>query len=147
LLHRAYASLASRGMRFVASHQDEDRTRLRISGGKCFVAIHDGRMIGTITWRAPGRARGTPWYERPEVAVFGQFAVAPVHQGRGFGSQLLAVVEHETAAVGAVELALDTAEPAEELIRFYAKRGFRFIEYTRWDEVNYRSVVMSKRIQ
>ena len=50
--------------------------------------------------------------------------------------------------VGAAEIALDTAETAEELIRFYLKRGYRFIEHVTWtDVVNYRSVVLSKRVE
>ena len=28
----------------------------------------------------------------------------------------------------------------------YTKRGYRFIEYSQWDIVNYRSVILSKRL-
>jgi GNAT superfamily N-acetyltransferase len=146
LLHRAYGALAERGMRFFASHQDEDQTRKRIARGECYLAIHQTRMIGTITWRDAGQTSGKPWYDRPDVASFGQFAVEPSWQGRGIGSRLLAVAEQRAAMTGAAELALDTAEPAHDLIRFYNKRGYRFIEYVQWDVVNYRSALLSKRI-
>jgi DNA-binding winged helix-turn-helix (wHTH) protein len=44
------------------------------------------------------------------------------------------------------ELALDTAETADDLIAFYTRRGYRFVDHVRWDAVNYRSVVLSKRL-
>ena len=60
---------------------------------------------------------------------------------------LLKEVEHEAFKNNVEELALDTAETAFHLIEFYRKRGYRFIEYTRWNEVNYRSVIMSKTLK
>ena len=146
LLHRAYGALAERGMRFLASHQDEERTRMRIEQSECYLAIHQGRMIGTISWRDSQQTRGSPWYDRPDVSSFGQFAVEPAWQRRTIGSQLLTIAEQRAAKAGAAEMALDTAEPADDLIRFYGKRGYRFIEYAQWKEVNYRSVILSKQI-
>jgi len=147
LLHRAYGSLAARGMRFLASHQDEETTRERIGEGECYPAMHDGQMIGTILWRSAQQTGGTPWYDRPDVSSFAQFAVEPTLQNRGIGSRLLAIAEGRAAETGAAEIALDTAEPAHDLIRFYTRRGYRFIEYTQWNLANYRSVIMSKRIE
>jgi GNAT superfamily N-acetyltransferase len=146
LLHRSYAALAERGMRFVASHQNEAKTRHRISRGECYLAIHEGKIIGTIIWRAATQTNGTPWYDRPTVSSFGQFAVEPAWQQRGIGSRLLTIAEQRAATTGATELALDTAESADDLIRYYNKRGYRFIAYAKWDVVNYRSVILSKRI-
>ena len=55
--------------------------------------------------------------------------------------------EARACETGAAEIALDTAETADDLIRFYSRRGYRFIEHVNWgDAVNYRSVVMSKTI-
>ena len=51
------------------------------------------------------------------------------------------IVEARAREKGVVELALDTSKHAEALIAMYAKRGYRFIEYSRWDSVNYRSVI------
>jgi GNAT superfamily N-acetyltransferase len=62
------------------------------------------------------------------------------------GSRLIAHVEQRAAEKGIAELAVDTAEPATHLRRFYAARGYRFVEHAQWTCVNYRSVVMSKRI-
>jgi GNAT superfamily N-acetyltransferase len=148
LLHRAYAPLAARGMLFLASHQDETVTLRRISRGECWVAVDGGGgdVIGTIVLKDVAETNGSPWYDRPDVACFGQFAIEPAWQRRGVGSMLVELVERRARAKGVVELALDTAETADELIAFYARRGYRFVEHLRWDVVNYRSVVMSKRV-
>jgi GNAT superfamily N-acetyltransferase len=146
MLHRAYAALARRDMHFLASHQGVDVTRSRLEKGECWVADADGVIIGTIVLKDAASTRGSPWYDRPDVACFGQFAVEPAWQGRGIGSALVDQVERRAQAKGIAELALDTAEGAADLIAFYTRRGYRFIEHTKWNDVNYRSVIMSKRI-
>ena len=146
LLHRAYGALAERGMRFLGSHQDPATTARRVARGECALAEIGGKLVGTILFRPVGSGKGTPWYLRPDVATLGQFAVEPGWQRRGIGSALMDWVERRARETGAGELALDTAEPAEELIRFYARRGFRFVEFVRWEVCNYRSVVMSKSL-
>jgi hypothetical protein len=55
-------------------------------------------------------------------------------------------VERRAREKGVAELALDTSEHAEGLIAKYTRRGYRFIEYAKWDSVNYRSVILSKRL-
>jgi GNAT superfamily N-acetyltransferase len=146
MLHRAYAALARRGMHFLASHQGVDVTRSRLAKGECWVVEADGAIIGTIVLKDAASTRGSPWYDRPEVACFGQFAVEPTWQGRGIGSALVDKVERRALEKGVTELALDTADGADDLIAFYARRGYRFIEHVKWNDVNYRSVIMSKRL-
>lgn len=155
LLHRAYQSLADRGLRFVATCQDEKITEARITGRECFVAAHNGVLVGTITLTPPERdptnavdphRTATAWYRNPLVAVAGQFGVEPTFQRRGLGSRLLAEVERRAAELGAIEISLDTAEPAQDLIATYARRGYRFIEYAQWKSTNYRSVILSRKL-
>jgi GNAT superfamily N-acetyltransferase len=146
LLHRAYKPLADMGLRFVATYQDDEMTRKRIGVGTCFVAERDGMIIGTINYRPPGAADGTPWYEARGVAYFGQFAVEPALQHAGIGKMLLTAAEDAARSDGATELAFDTSEQATHLIEYYTRHGFRFIEHVRWPDVNYRSVVMSKSL-
>jgi GNAT superfamily N-acetyltransferase len=145
LLHAAYARLGHMGFNYTAVDQQEDVTRERMGQGECLVAVgRDERIVGTVLYRLPWQTSGGAWYDRPEVASFGQFAVLPALQSGGIGAQLLAAVEARVSAAGAVELALDTAEGATHLIAWYNRKGYRFVEYMQWPGKTYRSVVLSK---
>jgi GNAT superfamily N-acetyltransferase len=147
LLHAAYAVLGDAGLNYTAVDQSPETTRKRLSGGAGFVAIDgDGRVVGTIVYHAPGIIRSTPWLERPGVAHFGQFAVAPAFQRHGSGSLLLNHVETVAQAAGAAEIALDTAETAHTLVDWYVKRGYRAVEHAQWKGKRYRSVILSKTL-
>lgn len=146
LLHRGYARLAEMGLRFVATYQDDATTLSRIENAECYVAETNGKIAGTILFRDPCRTGSCAWYDRPEVASFGQFAVEPSLQGLGIGSMLMEKVEERARETGAQEIALDTAEPAVHLIQYYERRGYRIVDTVRWDVTNYRSVIMSKRL-
>lgn len=146
MLHRGYKRLADMGLRYLATHQDVATTRRRISFGDCFVAVYHGRIIGTLTYFPPGVSGPAPWLKRDGVAEVGQFTVDPDYQGNGIGTRMVAFMETYARNLGCTELALDTAETAEHLIRWYEKLGYRFIEYVQWEVTNYRSVIMSKTL-
>jgi GNAT superfamily N-acetyltransferase len=146
LLHEAYAPLAAAGMRFVASHQSTATTRSRLENSEAFVATDGGFIVGIITLKEASATNGSPFYDRPDVADFGQFAVRPAYQRRGIGSRLIEIVERRAREKGVRELALNTSEHALDLIAMYTRKGYRFIEYTQWPEVNYRSMVFSKSL-
>jgi GNAT superfamily N-acetyltransferase len=146
MIHAAYKRLGDLGLNYTAVDQDASVTRARAERGRCLVAEIEGRLVGTVTWYGPGGGRRCDWYRRREVAVFGQLAVSPDHQGRGIGSSLIAEVERQAGQAGALELALDTAEPARHLVDYYAGQGFRIVEHAQWPGKTYRSVIMSKRL-
>jgi GNAT superfamily N-acetyltransferase len=147
LLRRGYKILADMGLRYLATHQDADITRQRIENAECFVAEYKGKIIATITFNMPDKTDGAPWYDRPEVAHFQQFAVEPKFQRHGIGTRIMKFIEDYARKKGVIELALDTSEKATHLIDWYKKLGYRFIGYADWDETNYRSVIMSKTLQ
>ena len=78
LLHQAYAPLAAAGMRYYASHQSSEITRKRMAKGETFVAVDAERVVGVITLADAASTSGSPHYNRPDVANFGQFGVLPV---------------------------------------------------------------------
>ena len=146
LLHRSYSELADMGLKYVATHQDDDVTQSRVSSGRCFVAEVDGVIVGTITFHPPSQAGHAPWLDRTDVAHFGQLAVDPQYQKRGIGQRLISTAESQAVVDKAYEIALDTAEPARHLIDWYARLGYRIVETMRWDVTNYTSVIMSKKL-
>jgi GNAT superfamily N-acetyltransferase len=147
LLNRSYRSLADLGFRYLASWQDAQRTRERIKNAQCFVGIINEKIAATISYYEPQHTQYPPWDAAGPVAHFGQFAVDPMLQGKGIGDELLQFIERYAMSNGAAELALDTAEKAEHLVNYYTRRGYRFITHVQCEEVNYRSVILSKNLK
>ncbi len=147
LLHRAYAGQVAMGLRPLAGRQDEDTTRKRCSNGECFIAVLEGRIVGTILFHEVEDAEGPPWFQNKHVDSFSQFGVDPDVQGRGIGRMLLDRAEQRAIACDASELALSMAEPDHDLYEFYMRRGYRFIEYWQWPYTNYRSSILSKTLK
>lgn len=143
LLHAAYAGLAAMGFRYWATHQPASDTADRMREACGLVAELDGRLVGTICGYDPSRTDGCAWYDRPEVAKFGQFGVDPALHRSGIGAALLAMIEAWARSTGARELACDTAEGAHHLRRWYAARGYREVGTADWDGTNYVSVILS----
>lgn len=146
LLHRAYKRLADMGLNFVATYQDAEETRTRLIKGEGFVLYSGEKLTGTITLYKERKKSQCQWYREEGVSYFGQFAVEPGLQNNGIGSRLMEFIEDYAAKSGLKEIALDTSEKAQHLIDYYTKRGYRFVQFHQWDRVNYRSVVMSKKL-
>lgn len=145
LLHRSYRRLRDMGLHYVATDQDDDTTRRRIAAGECYVAVLDGSTVaGTILFLDAASTRGCPYYDKPGVSSFHQFAVDVPYQGMGIGRRLLDTVEARALESGATEIALDTAEGATHLIDRYRRWGYRIVGQADWEETNYLSVIMSK---
>ena len=125
MLHDAYAALAAKGMRFVASYQDTETTRQRMARGETIIAADADIVVGTVTLKHAAQTHGSPFYERPDVAGFGQLAVAPSHQHRGIGAALLKLVEQRALEQGVVYLALDTSEHASNLLSLYESKALQ----------------------
>ena len=146
LIHRAYAPFGALGFNFTAVDQSAEETARRAGLGRCALAHIDGTLVGTITVQAPNPRSTSSWVRLSNVASAHQFAVDPSLQRHGIGSALLVWSERWAKSEGHTELCVDTAEPAEALIAFYHRRGYRFIEYAQWPGKSYRTVVLSKSI-
>lgn len=145
MLHRAFARLGAMGLNCTCVDQPASVTKARATRGDCFVAVCDGRLIGTMTLYAPDRDSQCELYQQEEVASVRQFGVDPAWQNRGIGRLLLALADHWAATRGYAELALDTPQPAARLIAFYRGQGFRITDFTRFTGKHYDSAILSKR--
>jgi phosphoglycolate phosphatase-like HAD superfamily hydrolase/GNAT superfamily N-acetyltransferase len=151
VLHLAYGALARQGMHYNASHQPPSQTLQRLSSGDSFVAVVDNTLqdpfiIGTISVYRSSPENHHPYYQRPGLVYFGQFAVHPDYQGYGVSKMLYQTVEDHARSISATEIALDTAETAHELIDMYRRWGFEIVDTADWDSTNYISVIMAKPI-
>lgn len=154
LLHRAYAKQVEMGLKPLAGRQDDAKTLERVSHGECYVAVHSGakgdagtqKLVGAILFHEEEDAEGPPHFRNPDVASFSQFAVDPDYQGMGIGQMLLSVVEDRAKETGAKHLGLSMAEPDTDLMKFYMKRGYSFVEHWQWPYTNYRSAILTKTL-
>ncbi len=152
MLNRAYAPLLARGLNFTAATQDVETTRHRAADGQCLVADCGGVVVGTVTACGPyderevGTRTEVPWYRDPDIAHLQQFGVDPAYQRRGIGRLLVAAGERWAQERGFASVALDTAEPARELIEMYRRLGYTEVGFMQWPGKTYRSVVMRKRL-
>ncbi len=144
ILHSAYKPLAEKGMRYLASHQPTSKTLERLCEGESYLIFLKDELIGTVTLYTEKLDSTCEYYRKQGVYSFGQFAVVPSLQGKGIGSRAMDFVENRAKEIGAKELALDTSEHAEHLIKMYQKRGYKIVDHTQWDVTNYLSVIMSK---
>lgn len=146
LLHRAYRKQVDMGLTPLAGRQTEDVTRARCASGETFIAVFDARPVGMILLQEKEAAPFPPFFLRPEVAHFSLFAVDPDVQGRGVGQLLLSAVESRARQLACSDLALSMAEPDRELFEYYIRRGFRLVEHWQWPYTNYRSAILSRKI-
>ncbi len=144
LLHRAFTRLGAMGLNCTCVHQTVETTRSRATRGDCYVAVCEGRMVGTMTLYAPDRESPCDLYRRGDIASLRQFGVEPVWQARGIGTLLIAFADHWAATRGYAELALDTPQPAAHLIAFYRGQGFRIVDFVHFDGKQYDSAILSK---
>lgn len=147
VIHEAYARLGAMGLNYTAVDQSPEVTRQRASRGVCLVAVHGGRLIGTITLQPTEPDSQCEYFRQAHVASARQFAVSPDFQGLGLGGALLEAAEAWAARNGYVEIAIDTAEPARHLVDLYSRRGYLHVGWVQWPGKTYRSVVMSRTIQ
>ena len=147
LLHRAYAELASQGLRFTATDQKVETTIRRVESGQTWVAEIDGRVVGTITLYIGAKEWQPRYYANEGVAFFGQFGVDPSARGLGIGLLLHQKVVELAREQGLRELALDTSDKAHHLIKLYESWGYKVVDRHEFGgTINYASVIMARHL-
>jgi len=144
MLHRSFARLGAMGLNCTCVDQSALVTRGRATRGDCYVAVCNGRLVGTMTLYTQDSESLCGLYRRDDIASVRQFGVDPAYQSRGIGKSLLAYADHWAAIRGYAELALDTPQPATHLIEFYRGQGFRINDFIRFAGKQYDSAILSK---
>ncbi|MEV7557353.1 GNAT family N-acetyltransferase [Streptomyces sp. NPDC089795] len=95
----------------------------RAAQGEVLVAVRDERLLGGVTFAAPGSALAD--IAAPDEAEFRMLAVARAARGQGAGEALVrACVERARALEGVTGLVLSTQGGMAEAHRIYARLGF-----------------------
>lgn len=148
VLNSAYQGLVDLGLNYLAATQAPSMTRKRVTKAhKCLLGLCNGQIMATLSLYDYKPSDKSEWYNKSNVAKIGQFAVLPKYQGLGIGDMMMDIIENQARLLNGIEeLALDTAEGAEHLIRYYKSRDYRIVEVIDWDITNYKSVVMTKSL-
>jgi ribosomal protein S18 acetylase RimI-like enzyme len=147
LIRAAYQPHLTSGLRFVGTYQTSDITAKRFASGYGLVAIGDGRLVGTVLVRPPQPTSKAVLYRDPGTWSLGQLAVHPDFKGRGFARALHDAAVDLARSHGAQVIALDTAEPAKELIDLYQRWGYQIVGSVDWrPHTNYESVLMTREL-
>ena len=110
----------------------EDHAAL-VRAGEVWVSAEGEEVLGVLVMRTA-----------EDHLFVDNIAVAPGHQGRGFGRELVAFAEERARKAGLPEIRLYTNEKMHENLAFYAKLGFE--ETERRLDGGYRRVFMRKRL-
>lgn len=140
LVNEAYQELADLGLNFTGTYQDDAATLQRMQGKEVILVTIGNEMVGTISLER----RQTPGVG--QLLYISQLAVAPRCKRLGIGRFLLNHAEVRARELGITRLRLDTAVPAQHLVKLYASLGYQVIEEVQWDQKTYRSYVMEKRV-
>jgi len=92
---------------------DSESVQDRLREMRVFVAVADGRVVGTIACAlngGEGHLRG--------------MGVVPEWQGRGVASALLDAAERDVRERHGIRVTLDTTEPLARAMAFYERHGF-----------------------
>jgi GNAT superfamily N-acetyltransferase len=148
LLHEAYAAHLANGIRFATATQESDTTLRRLASATSLIGVSDEVVVavGVLYERVSSLAGLPDWFTRPDVAVFAQLAVLPRVQRCGIGSEMLEIFERQALSWEKRHLACDTAEPAQDLVAYYNRRGYASIGCFQYPDASYRSVVLSKEL-
>lgn len=147
LLHRAYAPFAARGLNYSGVDQSMEVTLERANSGATWMLYEGDLLVGSVTMSLPpmqllqdltaeARVPGRVW--------FGQFAVAPGYQRRGYGSLLKGRSFTWARQQGATSVGLDTGLLADDLISLYAHWGFQAADIIQRPGRTYKSLVMTR---
>lgn len=138
LVNEAYKELSDQGLNYTATYQDEQITRDRISTGRAFLLEFEDEVIATILLSEENH------FTKRKTAYIGQFAVKSALKKMGLGTMLMDYCENLAKSEGFEGLQLDTAKPAEHLVKWYQSRGFKIVGEVKWDGKSYESYIFEK---
>lgn len=139
LVNAAYQELSDMGLNYTATYQDEALTRERIRQGKAFVLKRNQKIIATILLSTKNH------FTHLRTAYISQFAVTPHLKRHGIGRLLMDYCEAVAKTEKFEGVQLDTAQPAQHLVRWYQQLGYIIVGETAWDGKTYKSWIFEKR--
>lgn len=141
LVNAAYKELSDMGLNYTATYQDENTTRERMQKGRTFVLVQGKTIVGTILFYEENH------FTEKRSAYLGQFAIAPELKRNGLGSIIMDFCEQLANDEKYEAIQLDTAKPAEHLVEWYKRRGYKIVGEKHWEGKTYDSYIFEKTLR
>jgi len=142
ILHEAHKENNDKNINMKTANLTGEELKERIGkNGKCFIALDENKLIGTLSIRLVER---NCWYAKGTIPDYMLAAVLPEYQGKHVNSMLSKKV-FDYCRKGNFELIeLDTAEKNINAIKIYKHLGFCFVDFKSFRGTDHYSVVMVK---
>lgn len=141
LLNLAYKELADRGWNYSATYQDDVATSQQITDRRVYLFEHEGQLRATVT------VHDENWFTAKRSLYVGRFGVHPSLKRTGFGSKVMQAIEQLALRDGYEAIQLDTAKPAEHLVSWYQRLGYKIVGETHYEGKTYDSWIFEKLIK
>lgn len=130
------------GIDMLCTHLTGEEIKQRVGGGKCFVAIHNGRVVGTASYNYNKISQ--KWC-RGNVAYMCFDAVLPEYAGKKIYSRLWDIrmdyIKKDSNQIDCIWMT--THENNLKIQSIYQKYGFRYIQLKTSPLTDYYSVIMA----
>lgn len=142
LLNTAHSRNLSDGivMRTALISGDELAERVG-KDGYCFVALEDGRLVGTISLKFLQRDH---WYHKGTIAYSMMLGILPEASGKGIYSMLKARLNEVSREHGVNVVEIDTNERNRKIMEISERHGYHKVRIKASHKVRHYSVVMVK---
>ena len=142
VLWKANEENRKKGFHFSTAEMSGDQLRERIGeDGQCFVAMEDGKVVGTLSIRFLNR---NTWYAKGRIADGILSGLLPEYQGRHVNSALVKMMFDAAEQAGCKVIEVDTAEKNQHLIDIYKHYGFQLVGFKANPRGDHYSVIMAK---
>lgn len=116
----------------------------KVGDGKCFVALMDGKMVGTGSVSIRER---NYWYSRGKIAYYCFGAILPDYQGLGIYSKLDKARDEYVKKLGLNLIYTHTSSSNKKMQEIKKKQGYRLVGFSAFKSTNYYSVTLAKWIE
>lgn len=132
-----------KGFHMMFSDMKPDVLKEKLQGGKCFVALHNNRVVGMDSFQIHNRKK---WYKWGKVIFHSFSAVLPEYRGTDVYFGLCELKEKKVKETGIRVYQFSTAEQNKTVLKINAKYGFKQVVYrpTPVRGAKYYSIVMLK---
>lgn len=115
----------------------------KVGDGKCFVALMDGKLVGTGSVSIRER---NYWYSQGKIAYYCFDAILPDFQGHGIYSKIDTARDEFVRQLGLNVIYTHTSSRNKKMQEIKMKQGYRLVGFSAFKSTNYYSITLAKWI-